>query len=381
MLDIKVIKAVAKKEIRQLSREKRMLFVVFFFPLFLLIIFGYAINLDVKHIKLAVLDYDKTKETRTIVTSLVSSEYFDLVGYLDDYSAARDALNRSKAQLVVVFPRNFSKQIYRLEGSRLQFLIDGINGNTSSVIFNYSNLVANYYLTQWIRANIFPNLVQMNFAGAQIEPRFWYNPELKSNIFLVPGLIGIIIILTSAITVSLSIVREKERNTIEQILISPISPADFIVGKVFPYLLIALINSSLVIVFGHIIFGVPLRGNLLYLFFAMLLYIYSSVSIGVFVSVVADNQLLAFLMVVIISVLPSMLLSGFIFPIESMPLLIQLITNLTPAKFFLSIIRGLLLKGIGIQFIWMNFLYLFVYGSIFLLLSFAAYRKSFKLEL
>jgi ABC-2 type transport system permease protein len=137
----------------------------------------------------------------------------------------------------------------------------------------------------------------------------------------------------------------------------------------------------LVIIFGHIIFGVPLRGNLLYLFFAMLLYIYSSVSIGVFVSVVADNQLLAFLMVVIISVLPSMLLSGFIFPIESMPLLIQLITNLTPAKFFLSIIRGLLLKGIGIQFIWMNFLYLFVYGSIFMLLSFVAYRKSFKLEL
>lgn len=357
-----------------------MLLVIFLFPMFLLIVFGYAINLDVKHIQFAVLDFDRTKETRNIVNSLNSSEYFDLVGYISNYKEAEYLLNSGKSQLILVFPKGFTKNIYRREETSLQFLIDGINGNTSNVIYNYSELLSNFHISKFFQERLSPNDKLNRIYGVNLIPRFWFNPELRSNVFLVPGLIGIIIILTSAITVSLSIVKEKEKNTIEQIFISPIHPLDFILGKVFPYLIIALVNSFLVIFLGKIIFGVPLKGSILLLLLAILLYIFSSLSIGVFVSVIASNQLLAFLLVVIISVLPSMLLSGFIFPIESMPFVIQLVTNLTPAKFFLAIIRGLLLKGIGFEYLWKNYLYLLSYGSIFLLISFFAYRKNLRIE-
>ncbi len=380
MLDIKIIKAVAKKEIKQLSREKRMLLVIFFFPLFLLLVFGYAINLDVKHIKVSILDFDRTKETRAIANSLISSEYFDLVLYLNDYQEAEEILNFGKTQLIIVFPKDFTKKIYKGETAKIQFLIDGVNGNTSSVIYNYSNLASKYFMTKWLRENVIKVVSNKEVGLTQLEPRFWYNSELKSSIFLVPGLIGIIIILTSAITVSQSIVKEKERNTIEQILVSPISPVDFIFGKILPYLFIALINSTIVIFLGYVVFQVPIKGNLVYLFVAILFYIYSALSIGVFVSVIANNQLLAFLMVVIISVLPSMLLSGFIFPIESMPFVIQLITNLTPAKFFLYIVRGLLLKGTEMSILWKNYIFLLFYGSIFIFLSFVFYKRSLKLR-
>lgn len=380
MPDLIIIKSVAKKEIRQLSREKRMLFVIFLFPMFLLLVFGYAINLDVKHIQFAVLDYDRTKETRNVVNSLNSSEYFDLVGYVSNYKEAEYLLNSGKTQLVIVFPKDFEKKVYRFEGVKLQFLIDGVNGNASNVIYNYSNIVSNYIAKKFLENELPYHLKLENMNVVTLVPRFWYNPELKSNIFLIPGLIGIIIILTAAITVSLSIVKEKENNTLEQILLSPIRPLDFIVGKVLPYLFIALVNSFLVIFFGNLIFGVPLKGNILLLLIAILIYIYSSLSIGVFASVIASNQLLAFLLVVIISVLPSMLLSGFIFPIESMPFVVQLLTNLTPAKFFLTIIRGLLLKGINFDFLWKDYLYLLCYGSIFIFISFVAYQKNLKIE-
>lgn len=375
MKNLKVINAVSRKEIRQLRREPRMLSVIFLFPLFLLVVFGYAINLDVKHIRVAIFDNDKTKESREFVNSLTHSEYFDLVKYVNSYDEAQNCLNTGTAQLVIVFPYDFIKRIYRGDEVPLQFLLDGVNGNTSSIIFNYSNAVANLYSIKLLKEKLGREIYLNKTQAFTLEPRFWYNPELKSSRFLVPGLIGIIIVLTAAITVSLSVVREKERNTIEQVYVSPIGSVNFIIGKILPYILFAYINSMLVLLLGNLVFDVPIRGNILFLLFAIGLYIYSALSIGIFVSVVADTQLLAFLLVVVISVLPSMLLSGFIFPIESMPFVIQLITNVTPAKFFLSIIRGILLKGIGFDYLWQNYLYLFLYGTFFFTLAGIAYKK------
>lgn len=371
----KIVKAVARKEIRQLRREPRLLFVVFLFPMFLLVIFGYAINLDVKHIKVAVLDNDKTKGSREFISSIIHSEYFDLVTYVNDYEKAKNCLNTGTAQLVIVFPYNFTKRMYRNEEIPLQFLLDGVNGNTSSIIFNYSNAIANLYSIKLLKEQLGSEIYSNKMQAFTLEPRFWYNPELKSSRFLVPGLIGIIIVLTAAITISLSVVREKERNTFEQVYVSPISPTNFIIGKILPYISFAYINSLFVLLLGNLIFDVPIRGNIFFLLFAIGLYIYSALSIGIFVSVIADTQLLAFLLVVVISVLPSMLLSGFIFPIESMPFVIQLITNVTPAKFFLSIIRGILLKGIGLDYLWQNYLYLLLYGTFFFVLAGITYKK------
>ncbi len=362
--------AMLKKEFRQLRRDRRMVFVLFFFPLFLLFVFGYAINLDVRHIKLGVLDFEKSSLTRKIVASISSTEYFDLVSMYGSYIDAQSALDHGDVQMVIVFPRDFSKQVVRKEEPKVQILIDGVNGNTASIIYNYAQvLVANFFsnpdIKRFTTSPQFPSL--MTF---RIEPLFWFNPSLKSSLFLVPGLIGIIIILSAAISVSLSIVKEKENNTIEQIYVSPISIPTFLFGKILPFSAIAFINSLLVLFLGFILFEVPIRGNLLELVLAIILYIFSALSIGIFVSAVAETQLFAFLFVVVISVLPSMLLSGFIFPIESMPPFIQLLTNITPAKFFLSIIRGILLRGNGIKYFWDDLLYLFVYGSIFILLAF-----------
>ncbi len=368
---IDLIFAVAKKETRQLRRDKRLLLVIFFFPLFLLIIFGYAINLDVKHIRLAVYDQEKSKTTRQLVQSLVSSDYFDLVADLSSYAEVKKYLDKNEVQLVVVIPPTFSNDFYKERGAKLQFLIDGVNGNTANIVYNYSQAFTSRYLqkfAQKVRIET-TNIQFQNLIPFELEPRFWFNPDLKSSRFLVPGLIGIIIILTSAISVALSVVREKERNSIEQIYVSPISLHYFIIGKIIPYIVIAFANSLFIIILGNLIFDVSIQGSIFFLLVAILLYIYSSVSIGIFVSTVATTQLLAFLMAVIFSVLPSLLFSGFIFPIESMPIAIQILTNITPAKFFLSIIRGILLRGVGFEYMWSQYIYLICYGTIFVIFS------------
>lgn len=364
-----ILWALVKKEFHQLFRDRRMLFVLFFFPIFLLIVFGYAINLDVQQIKLVVLDYDRSRFTRQFIQSITATEYFDFVKFLDSEKSIQKCIEDGTAQVVMVIPPDFSKKIIRGEEAKLQFLIDGVNGNTASIIFNYLQVLSS-------NPSIFNNIVSKSFSikyneliPFEIEPRFWFNPNLKSSLFLLPGLIGIIIILSSSISVALSIVKEKETNSIEQIYVSPISTLQFIIGKIIPFALTSFINSFLVLFLGSILFEVPIRGNFFEITFAIILYIYAALSMGIFVSSIAETQIFAFLFVVVLSVLPSMLLSGFIFPIESMPVLIQLLTNITPAKYFLEVIRGILLRGISFNYYWVNLLFLLIYGTIFVLMS------------
>lgn len=368
------LNAVIKKEVRQLKRDYRLLFVLFFFPVVLLVMFGYAVNFDVKDIKLAVYDKDNSLESRELITSLTSSEYFSITGYVKSNREIDEYLDGKKAQVVVIIPEDFSKSLNTSKEVSIQFLIDGVDGNTASIINNYVNAATLTYsskFTQKLIARTGMNLYQ----PISMEPVFWYNPSLETTKFLVPGLIAMILIITAVISVSLSLVREKERGTQEQLNISSLSSIELLLGKVIPYLLIALINAALILIASYILFGVAVKGSFIQLLVTTILFLFASTTLGVFVSAVSNSQQVAFTLATFISLLPSLILSGFIFPIDNMPFIIQIFTNITPTKFYLVILRGIMLKGVGYEIFYDKILYLLTFGTAFLLLASVINKK------
>ncbi len=369
------ILALAKKEVRQLKRDTRMLFVLFAFPLLLLVIFGYAINFDVHHIKMVVYDQDKSEYSREYIETLTSSSYFDLVGYINDENKIRNILDTQEAQCVIVFPENMSRELYAKRDAKVQILVDGVNGNTASIIINYFNLATNSF-SEKVSAEALAYRGRQVSLPIDFEPQFWYNPELKSTFFLIPGLIAMILIITAVVSISLSIVREKERGTIEQINVSPISALELLIGKTIPYTVISLFIAAIILIAGYILFGIVIKGSILWLFITTLIFIFASLNLGIFVSTIADSQQVAFQIATLVSMLPSVILSGFVFPIESMPSFIQILTNITPAKFYLIILRDILLKGVGAGTFWLQIIYLLIFSFVFLGLATVINKKS-----
>ncbi|PKL88420.1 MAG: ABC transporter permease [Ignavibacteriae bacterium HGW-Ignavibacteriae-2] len=367
--------AIAKKETRQLKRDTRMLFIVFFFPVVLLAIFGYAINFDVHHIKIAVYDQDRSEYTRDFINGLISSEYFDLVTNIDDDKEIKKLLDEKIVQAVVVFPKDLSRKLLSKQEVKIQFLVDGVDGNSASVIQNYVNAATYSYSIELTKEYLAVNGKNM-YVPIDLQPRFWFNPDLQSTRFLIPGLMGMILIITAVISISLSIVREKERGTIEQINVSPLSSIEFILGKTVPYIVISLINAGIVLLAGYILFGIVTKGNILLLLLGTFAFLFAALSLGVFISTISDSQQVAFQAANVTSLLPSLILSGFIFPIESMPVAIQVLTNITPAKFFIVILRAILLRGAGISAFWDQLVYLGIFGLIFIMLATLVDKKS-----
>lgn len=367
--------AIAKKESRQLRRDTRMLFIVFFFPVVLLAIFGYAINFDVHHIKIAVYDQDRSEYTRDYISGLISSEYFDLVTYIDNDDQIKKMLDEKKVQAVVVFPKDMSRRLHSKQEVKIQFLVDGVDGTSANVIQNYVNAATYSYSLELTKEYLAVTGKRM-YVPIDLQPRFWFNPDLQSTRFLIPGLMGMILIITAVISISLSIVREKERGTIEQINVSPLSSLEFIVGKTIPYVAISLINASIVLSAGYILFGIAIKGSILLLLLGTFTFLFAALSLGIFISTIADSQQVAFQAANVTSLLPSLILSGFIFPIESMPAAIQLLTNITPAKFYIVILRAILLRGAGISAFWDQLIYLGIFGTVFIVLATLADKKS-----
>jgi len=363
-----MILAISKKEIRQLKRDYRLLFVIFFFPVFLLVIFGYAVNFDVKHIKLAVYDQEKTELSRELIYSLQNSKYFDIVYYLDDINEADKLLDKKTAQCVLVIPQDFSRKIFSRQNVFLQFLIDGVDGNTAAIIKKYVSM-ATYDFNNNIALQVYNRMGVKSFKPIDIEPIFWYNPSLQTTTFLVPGLISMILLITSVISISLTLVREKERGTQEQLNVSQLNSIELLFGKILPYLTIALVNATFILIASYILFGVEVKGSFTELLFTTILFLFASASLGIFISVVSDSQQIAFTLGTFISLLPSVILSGFIFPIDNMPWAIQIITNITPVKFFIIILRNIMLKGVGYETYYMKIIYLIIFAIIPLTLA------------
>jgi ABC-2 type transport system permease protein len=370
--------AISKKEIRQLSRDKRMLYLLFIFPALLLIIFGYAVNFDVKDIKLAVYDQENSDFSRKFVNSLLSSGYFTNIGAISDEGEIKGILDRKDAQAVLVIPKDFSQKALQKGGqAKIQFLVDGVDGNTASIMSNYMQSAARLY-NQSFQTEVLSRYGTVITPPVMLEPMFWFNPALESSKYLVPGLIGMILIITAVISVSLSLVREKEKGTIEQINVSSLSTLELLLGKAFPYIIISFIDAIIVLLMGYILFGVEVKGSLFLLFGMTFSFIIASISIGIFVSVIADTQQVAFMMATFVSMLPSMILSGFIFPIESMPVIVQVFTNITPAKFYIVILRAIILKGVGFSAFWDQFIYLSLFAVFFLGLASIINNKKLK---
>ena len=372
------IKAIAKKEIKQLGRDKRMMCVLFFFPVFLLVIFGYAVNFDVQNVKLAVLDNDRTALSREFVNGISSSSYFDIVETYSEDKRTKEILDRGKAKGVLVIPKGFSRDIYsNKEPAKLQLLLDGVDGNTAAIIQNYSLAAVQSFNKNLLNEASAKAGIKNNIP-IDLHPRYWFNPNLETTIYLIPGLIALILIVTVVITVSLSLVREKERGTIEQINVSSLTEIELILGKIIPYVLISLVISAMILVAGFILFGVVVKGSYLLLLGSILFFLIASTSIGIFISAISDSQQVAFSIATFISLLPSTILSGFIFPIESMPVAIQVITNITPAKFFIIALRDIIIKGVGLSVFWDQWIFLILFSFTFLFAATIINKKKLK---
>jgi ABC-2 type transport system permease protein len=337
--------AVGLKEFRQIRRDRRTLMILLFIPVFFLLLYGYALNFDIRHVRIAVEDRDYSPESRHLVSAFVNSTYFDLVESVASEAEVSDLMDRDRIRAALIIPKDLGGDIRSGRPVSIEVLINGENANTAATVLGYAQAIvasesASYEMKARARTP--------SGTIVQLEPRVWYNPELKSSLFLVPGLLAYIAMITAVVSTALSVVREKERGTVEQVRMAPIGTLSFIVGKSLPYFAIAFMAALGVVFASMILFDLPVRGSWPLLLLSLGLFLAGALGMGLFISSVADSQQVAFQMALLSSFLPTMMLSGFIFPIASMPTALQVVTYIVPARYFLVALRGVLLKGVGI---------------------------------
>jgi ABC-2 type transport system permease protein len=362
--------AIARKEALQASRDPLSLAMLLGLPTVMLLMYGYAINFDVRHVRLAVRDLDKTEESRSLVAAFVNSTYFDQVA---DVPAGDDVdliTEKRVAKAVLAIPEGFSSTLAQGRTAQVQLLIDGADANTATTVLGYATALAADTNLRRFSERTGIEVVPVNY-----EPRVFYNPELRTTQFLVPGLMGFILMLTAVVSTALSVVREKERGTMEQLRVTSLTAGELLVGKTLPYLGISLMATVIILTAANVLFGVVIRGSYIDLFIATLIYLIGALGWGLFVSSVAETQALAFQIGMVSSMLPAIFLSGFIFPIRSMPDFIQLITHAVPARYFLVIVRGVILKGAGLAPYWQDLAFLALYATIVLMMAYMRLRR------
>jgi ABC-2 type transport system permease protein len=336
--------AVARKELRQIRRDRRTLLILLFVPAFFLLIYGYALNFDIRNVRLGLQDNDRSATSRELVSAFVNSGYFDLVGEAADPGAIDDMLDRDDARAVLVIPTRFGADVASGHPTAVQFIVNGDNANTATTVVGYAaGLVSSLSLRYELQARI----GSLTGPILTVEPRVWYNPELRSTLFLVPGLIAYIAMLTAVVSTALSIVREKEAGTMEQVRMSPIGPVPYVLGKTAPYFVVSLVSSMSIVVAAILLFDMPMRGSWVALVAVVSLFLVGALAFGLLISSIADSQQVAFQVALLTSFLPTLMLSGFIFPISSMPTFLQVVTRIVPARYFLVALRGIVLKGVG----------------------------------
>ena len=358
-----------RKETLHILRDSRSLYLAIVLPVVLLILFGYAITFDVRHIPVGIVDQDSSSLSRDFISRVKGSEYLDLI-YLSNSSAGIESLlDKGKVKIILVIPHRFSRNLSKGKDTPLQLLIDGSDNNTAQIGLGYVTRIV-----QIFSANII--LKKLNEQGAvlkagslpiDVKPRIWYNPDLRSTNFIVPGLIAVVMMILAAMSTSLTIAREWETGTMEQLIVTPAKPREIIVGKLTPYFFLGMIQISLVVLVGTLLFNVPLKGNIFFLFCVSGVFLICGLGMGLLISTTTRSQQLAFMFSILITLLPSFLLSGFIFPISSMPRIIQFVTYLVPARYFLIVLRGIFLKGTGLAILWPEVVSLFAFASLIVL--------------
>lgn len=353
--------AVAVKELRQIGRDRRTLSILIVVPTFFLFLYGYALNFDIRHVSMAVEDRDDSPASHDLVAAFQRSTYFDVAGATTSDREASAMIDRGVARMVLVIPSGFATDLGRGEMADIQVIIDGDNANTATTVLGY--------VTAVLRLASAPPPGRVRVAMVSVEPRVWYNPELRSTVFLVPGLIAFISMITAVVSTALSIVREKERGTMEQIRMAPISTMSFVAGKTVPYLVLSFIGAMAIIGAAMVFFDLPMRGAWPSLMLVVMLFLIGALGTGLFISTIADTQQVAFQAAALVAMLPTLILSGFIFPIASMPVALQYIASVVPARYFLIALRGIVLKGLDLSMVWTSLVALVVYAAVVLTLS------------
>ena len=338
-----------EKEFLHIVRDVRSLILALAMPMMMLLLFGYALSLDVDSIPTIIWDQDKTPQSRELMEKFRATRFFKVLGEAENYSAIEDGINRGQISFAIIVPLDYSKDLLSGREARVQVIFDGSDSNTASIAVGYADAVLQAYSTE------LRNLSVERKAGRElpiaVEPRLrvWYNSELKSKNYIVPGLIAVILMIISALLTSLTIAREWEMGTMEQILSTPLRAAELVLGKMLAFFTLGLLDAITAVAIGILIFDVPFRGSLPLLFVTTCIFLFGSLCWGIFLSALARSQLLAFQMGVISSFLPAFLLSGFIFSIENMPWVVQVVTHIVPARYFVTMLKGIFLKGVGVR--------------------------------
>jgi drug efflux transport system permease protein len=355
-------RAIARKEMLHILRDSRSLFAALLQPLVMLLIFGWALSLDVDRIPTFVYDLDQSPKSRDLVKDFRASRYFHVVEEVHGYRPIEQAINRRACLLGVVIPVHFSKDIELKQPAQVQLLIDGSDSNTAAIAQGYAEGLVLMY-SQRLQA---PIQTAGGNVPANVVPdvRVWYNPDLLSGNFIVPGLIVVIVMIIAANLGSLTIAREWENGTMEQLLSTPARPSEIALGKLSAYFVVGAADMLIALVIGIFVFGVPMKGSLLLLLTASAVFLFGALGLGIMISAMFRTQLMAYQMGTLVSFLPAFLLSGFIYPIGSMPRVIQVISLIVPARYFMEVSRGIFLKGIGIQLLWFNLLLLIAYAAV-----------------
>jgi ABC-2 type transport system permease protein len=369
---LRKVRAVATKEVHQVLRDRRTLLILLFVPAFFLLVYGYALTFDLRHIRLAVQDNDRSSASRELISAFVNSGYFDYAGDVANAEAISRVIDRDEARAVLVVPGRFGADAASGRPARVQVIVNGDNANTATTVVGYAlGIVTAISARYELQANV----ASRGGALLTLEPRIWYNPELRSALFLVPGLIAYIAMLTAVVSTALSVVREKEAGTMEQVRMSPIGPLAYVIGKTVPYFAISLAVALAVVLLSMALFGLPMRGSWAVLLGAISLFLVGALAFGVLISTIAETQQVAFQMALLTSYLPTLMLSGFIFPIASMPPFLQAVTYVVPARYFLVTLRGILLKGVGPSALWEQFAALAIFAAVILALASLRLRR------
>lgn len=374
-MNLRRLKAVAGKEFLHLLRDPRSLMMGIGIPMLLLFLFGYALTLDVDRVPLVVWDQCGGVQSRDFISRFSGSRYFELREQADSYLQIEQAIDNRQVLIALVIPPDFDQRLSRGEGAPVQTILDGSDPNTATIALGYAEATAALFsrdimLEQSRRAGIAPRL-----PALELKPRVWFNTDMVSRNFIFPGLIAVVMMIMAAILTSLSMAREWETGTMEQLVATPLTGAELIFGKLIPYFAIGILDLLLCIGVGEFIFDVPLRGSLWLLAPLALIFLFCALSFGMLLSIITKNQLLASQLAIVTTVLPAFLLSGFIFPIENMPLPIQTVTRIVTARYFVTILRGIYLKDVGLPVLWPQALFLVIFGAVVITVALKKFRK------
>jgi ABC-2 type transport system permease protein len=374
---IHVVFEMIRKEFLQVRQDKRMLGISIAAPILQVLLLGYTATTDIKDSTIVVCDMDRTAQSREFVQEFLNSKYFiekyavDLPDDVDEY------IEHAKASIALLMPPGFGRKIMGRETAQVQVILDGADANTASILLSYATQIVSSY-SQGVLVQYSAIRPGVKIARIIPEPRIWFNPDLLSSNFMVPGVVGLVLMIITMTLTSLGIVREKEIGTLEQLLVTPIKPYQLIIGKLIPFIIIGFVDVIVVLAIAQFWFGVPMRGNVMLLFALSGLFILTTLGLGLFISTIAKSQQQAMLIAQFFFFFPFIYLSGFAFPIANMPIIIQYVSYLIPLRYFLEIVRGIFLKGAGATELWSQALALLVFGVAILTLSVLRFRK--KLE-